>query len=106
MKPRGLSIELQLQSQSLTRWETKGSLIGYRPPGPVDTPMGRDPLGPALSPPGALPRWKGRRGHSLSGCMNNAGLVGSGGLRKIISQFKLVNERNKLTKLIFQGILV
>lgn len=29
-----------------------------------------------------------------------------GALRKIISQFKLVNERNKLTKLIFQGILV
>lgn len=31
---------------------------------------------------------------------------GEGGSRKIISQLELVNERNKLAKLIFQGILV
>lgn len=31
---------------------------------------------------------------------------GEGSRFQIISQFELVNERNKLTKLIFQGILV
>lgn len=68
-------------------------MIGYRPPGPVDTPMGRDPLRPALSPPGALPRWEGRRGHSLSGCMNNAGL-GGGSERLSHSSNSLMKEIN------------
>lgn len=57
--------------------------------------------GPALQARGevrAQPKWMHAQCEVLSGT--------GGAFRKIISQFEFVNERNKLTKLIFQGILV
>lgn len=67
--------------------------------------MGEDPPPPqTLDPSGAL-RGPERR-EALRVRRGERCRVGTGPHRKIISQFELVNERNKLTKLIFQGILV
>lgn len=106
MKPRGLIDLAPASILVINRVGDKG--IPRRPQSPsLSRQANRLRLPPTnCQPPQVLPRWEGAQARMQLVMCEPCRVGTRGTLRKIISQFKLVNERNKLTKLIFQGILV